>query len=207
MDIKKYEDFNNEALDVLKEIGSIGTGNAATALSSVIDKKIKMTMPEVRILEYNKAIEKLGGPELTVVAVLVELSGDMTGMMMYLQSVSAIDQLFETLFGKKLDNPEKLDEISMSALSEVANIIISSYITAIAGLADLKVNLSVPAITVNMLGGVLSVPMIEFGYKTDKLMSIGGEFICDGDHIDSNLILLPEIDSLVHLLNKLGVSS
>ena len=59
MSILKYEDIDSFGLDVLKEIGSIGTGNAATALSKVLSKKIEMTLPQVKILDFNKAIYEL----------------------------------------------------------------------------------------------------------------------------------------------------
>ena len=69
--IEKYEDMNRFAMDVLKEIGSIGTGSAATALSQVLSRKIEMTLPEVKIMGYNRAIKELGGAEPIVVGVLV----------------------------------------------------------------------------------------------------------------------------------------
>ena len=62
MSILKYEDINNFELDILKELGSIGTGNAATALSGVLSKKVKMSLPEVKIMDFNKAIYEFGGP-------------------------------------------------------------------------------------------------------------------------------------------------
>ena len=94
----------------------------------------------------------------------------------------------------------------MSALIEIGNIIISSYINAISTLTGITINLSVPSASVNMLGAILSVPMIEYGYETDKLMTIGGSFICEGEEVYSNLILLPDVHSLNFLMEKLGVA-
>ena len=99
-----------------------------------------------------------------------------------------------------------LDEIEKSALMEVGNIIISSYVSAISSLTGITINLSVPEVSVNMLGGIMNVPMAEYGYETDTLMTIGGAFSCDGQELYSNLILLPEIESLDFLMTKLGVS-
>lgn len=55
MDIKNYSDLSSLEIDALREIGSIGTGNAATALSQMIGKPVRITLPEVRIMEYNEA--------------------------------------------------------------------------------------------------------------------------------------------------------
>ena len=47
MAIQKYEEMGDLAIDMLKEIGSIGGGNAATALSSMLNAKVNMALPEV----------------------------------------------------------------------------------------------------------------------------------------------------------------
>ena len=206
MAISRYEDINSFGIDVLKEIGSIGTGNAATALSKVLSRKIKMTLPEVKILDFNKAIYELGGPETIVVGILVNLHGEINGMMLYLQKLDFINVVLESLLGKKINDFMDLDEIEKSALIEVGNIIISSYVSAISSLTGITINLSVPEVSVNMLGGIMNVPMAEYGYETDKLMTIGGAFSCDGQELYSNLILMPEIESLDFLMKKLGVS-
>jgi chemotaxis protein CheC len=206
MAISKYEDINSFGLDVLKEIGSIGTGNAATALSKVLSKKVKMTLPEVKIVGFNKAIYELGGPETIVAGVLVHLSGEIKGMMLYMQELNSINTVLECLLGKKIDNFMELNEIETSALIEVGNIIISSYVSAISSLTGITISLSVPEVSVNMLGGIMNVPIAEYGYQTDKLLMIGGNFSCEGQDLYSNLILMPEIESLNFLMEKLGVS-
>ena len=62
MDIKNYDELGSMEIDTLREIGSIGTGNAASALSTMLDREIRITLPEVRIMGYNEAIEWIGGP-------------------------------------------------------------------------------------------------------------------------------------------------
>ena len=206
MSILKYEDINNFELDILKELGSIGTGNAATALSGVLSKTVKMSLPEVKIMDFNKAIYEFGGPETVVAGVLVNFSGEIKGMMLYIQELNSTNTVLECLLGKNIDNFMDLDDIEISALIEVGNIIISSYMSAISSLTGIKINLSVPEVSVNMLGGIMNVPIAEYGYKTDKLMTIGGKFMYEEQEICSNLILMPEVESLNYLIKKLGVS-
>lgn len=205
MEIKKYEEMNIFALDMFKEIGSIGTGNAATALSNTLSAKISMSLPEVNIMDYNQVINFLGGPEKIISAVMLHLSGEFSGIMLYLLDLEFINFVFEKLNLKKVSCFEEIDEIRASAVSEVSNIIISSYVNAIAYLSGISINLSVPAMTVNMLGGIMSVPMIEYGYVTDKIMMVGGKFILNNEEMSSNLILMPDIKSLNFLFKKLGV--
>lgn len=203
MEIKSYEDMDGIALDVIKEVGSIGTGSAATALSGLLNTKIRMTIPNVSILGYNEAVNMMGNPEDTVAAVLVEMSKDMHGIMLFLLKVDLINAVTETMLGKKITDFSQLGELEISAVTEVGNIMISSYVSALSRLADIDIQLSVPAISINMMGGVLSVPMIELGYETNKIMMITGKFIIGDQELDSTLLMLPHVTSLNNLMKKL----
>lgn len=205
MGIEKYEDMNALELDVIKEIGSIGTGNAATALSQVLHKKTKMTLPAAYILGYNEAIEMVGSPEEIVAAVLVKMSGEINGIMLFVLKMDFINAVLQSVMGQEITEYMDLTEIQKSALEEIGNIIISSYVNAMSGLTGVTIQLSIPSIAINMLGGILSVPMAEFGYVTDKLMMINGKFIVDKEVLDSHLLMMPDIQSLNYLMRKLGV--
>lgn len=205
MGIINYEDMNALELDVIKEIGSIGTGNAATALSQVLKKTTKMTLPAVYVLGYNEAIEMVGSPEEIVAAVLVKMSGEINGIMLFILKMDFINAVLDSVLSKDIDNYMELTELEKSALEEIGNIIISSYVSAMSGLTGVAIKLSIPSIAINMLGGILSVPMAEFGYETDKLMMINGKFIVDDKVLDSNLLMMPDIQSLNYLMQKLGV--
>lgn len=204
---KNYDEMNGIAIDVFREIGSIGTGHAATALSSTLSTKITMSLPEVNIMGYDQAISSLGGAEKVVSAVLVNMTGEVSGMMLYLMDISLIQLILEKFGLPVIDNYSQIDEMTTSAATEIANIIISSYANALSQLSGVSITLSVPSIAVNMLGGIMSVPMIEYGYSTDKIMMVGGKFIYQGTALSSNLIMLPDIKSLNFLLHKLGVDA
>ncbi|MCI8599436.1 MAG: chemotaxis protein CheC [Lachnospiraceae bacterium] len=206
MAIERYEDMNSTALDVFREIGSIGIGNAATALSQVLGTQVHMKLPKVSIEGYNEAIHCLGNPEEIVAAVLVEMDGDMKGIMLYMLKMDFINAILARLVNKYIDDFNQIDELSSSALEETGNIIISSYINAITKLANIEIHLSVPSVAVNMLGGILSVPIAMFGCTSDKLMMIQGEFLIGDTQLQGDLLLLPDIESLNFLLEKLGVA-
>ncbi len=205
MGIENYEDMNALELDVIKEIGSIGTGNAATALSQVLKRPTKMSLPAVYVLGYNEAIEMVGAPEEIVAAVLVKMSGEINGIMLFILKIDFINAVLDSVLSRDIENYMDLTELEKSALEEIGNIIISSYVSAMSGLTGVAIKLSIPSIAINMLGGILSVPMVEFGYETDKLMMINGKFIVDGKVLDSNLLMMPDIQSLNYLMQKLGV--
>lgn len=207
MKINKFEEMGAIELDVMKEIGSIGTGNAATALSQVLSTTIKMSIPSVMILDYDQAIRLLGEYEEIIAAILVKMGGDMDGIMQFLLKMDFIQEALGRLLHEEISDYQSLNEMDVSALQEIGNIMISSYINAISKMTGMDIDLSVPAITVDMLGGIMSVPITEFGYKTDKLMIITGKFILGEREIPNYLLLMPDISSLNRLMQRLGVDT
>ena len=205
MAIQKYDELNSMHIDVLREIGSIGSGNASTSLASVTQQKITMTVPQVQILDINKILRILGGPEKIISAVLVKFSGDIEGIMLYLQSLEFINVVLKSTLSKTVESYDQLTELEYSALIEIGNIMISSYINAITSLINVQVDLTVPANAINMLGAIMNVPMTEYGYNSDKMMIINGSIICDGQKIESDLLMIPDIPSLQTIMEKLGV--
>lgn len=207
MEIKNYDDLGSMEMDTLREVGSIGTGNAATALSGLLNRRVRITMPEVRIMEYNEAIDWIGGPENVTAGVLVRISGDIGGIMLSVLPLEFVNMVLECMLDNKVEEFEHLDELQRSALVEVGNIMISTFINALSGLSGVTMELAVPSLTVDMQGAILAVPMAEYGGQTDYLMTIGGNFTCDDYELPCRLLLSPEIRGLNYLLRKLGVTN
>lgn len=191
--------------DVLRELGNIGSGNAATALSSMMGHAIEITVPTVKVLDYSEAIEFLGGPEHIVVGMLVRMEGDIEGMILFVLEKEFAAIVLKSFFGKDLDDITKMDEVDISALNEIGNIMSGSYVNALSSISGMTINISVPSLTVDMLGAIMSVPAIEFAAVSDKVLFIDETFIIGEDTIQSNMILIPEMDSLAVLLQRLGV--
>ena len=205
MVIKNYSDLNSLELDTLREIGSIGTGNAATALSQLLSREVRITLPEVHIMGYNEAIDWIGGAEAVTAGVLVQLGGEINGIMLSVQKLDFVNLVLGSIMSRQVERYEDLEEMDYSMLMEVGNIMISTFINALSGLAGISISLTVPAFTVDMQGAILTVPMAAFGGQSDYIMTIGGNFICDGKQVPCRLLLSPDIRSLNFLLGKLGV--
>ena len=206
MAIKKYEEMNALELDILKEIGSIGGGNAATALSSMMSAKVSMALPRVEVLGFNEAIEKVGDPESVVAAIFVEMSGEIHGIMLFIVPQNFSDDILFRMLGKTRVELLELEEIDVSVLTEIGNIVISSYVTALSALTNVEIDLAVPQFTANMLGGILSVPIAIMGQYSDRIMMVTGDFNIDEKALHSSMLLLPDVESLNILMKKLGVS-
>ncbi|QSX07339.1 chemotaxis protein CheC [Sedimentibacter sp. zth1] len=203
--IKNFEQLNEMHIDILKEIGNIGAGNAATSLSQMLMKKVDMEVPEVKLLKFNEAVDLMGGPENIVLGILIRMSIDLNGMVMFLLKRDFVCMVVNSLLGTNIDKFEEIGEMEISALSEIGNIMIASYINSIAGLTGLTIDISVPALTIDMAGAILSVPAIEFANVSDKVVFIQEKFYADEDTVDSHIIMIPDVDSLNKLLQGLGI--
>lgn len=200
-----YNELNENQKDVLREIGNIGGGNAATALASILSGKVDMSVPQLNIVGVDSISELLGGPEMEIVGILVSMDGDMKGMMLFLLDKRFTHLLINSLLEKSIESFENINEMDLSALKEIGNILAGSYINAISTMTGLQIKLCPPDIAVDMVGAILSYPAALFGAMSDKVLYINENFLCDGNNIKSHFIIMPEYESLKKLLECLGV--
>lgn len=200
-------DLNNLQIDVLREIGNIGSGNAATALAKMLNKKIDMEVPKVKILEFKDVNEVLGDADTIVVGILLRVTGDLAGIIMFILDKRAAKVLVNILMGKPIDEDGDFSEIEISALKEIGNILAGSYLSALSTLTNLRIMPSVPDIAMDMAGAILSVPAIEFGKIGDTVLYIETEFSEGSTRVVGDFFLVPDIESYDILLRALGVMS
>ena len=203
--LKNYDELSPVAIDCLREIGNIGSGSAASSLSQMLGKPIEMRVPDVCVLEYQQIIDTMGGPEKVITGILVRLQGDIKGMMMFLLEDSFAQVVLSTFMSQDKIELTKLDDMQLSVITEMGNIMAGSYLRALATLTGLTIDMEIPSMTVDMLGAIMSVPITEFAQVGDKVLFINDGFSVDGVDIKSNIILIPEMESLETLMKKLGV--
>ena len=197
------EQMSNEYFDVLKELGNIGAGNATTALAQMMQCKVDMSVPQVKLLEFKELGEMMGGEELIKAGINLGIEGDITGSIMFLLEKQAARHLVAKLMGMEVKG-EEFSEMELSALKEVGNIITGAYLNSLSTLTNLTIYPSVPDLTVDMAGAILSVPAIEFGAIGDKILLIQTQFF-DEIVLDGYFILIPDLDSYGKILSALGI--
>ena len=189
------EQVNDMYLDVLREIGNIGAGNATSAIANMLGMKIDMNVPSIRLME----VSQLG------MAVGAEDETDIEGSMMFLLDIPSARYLVNKLMMTNEPDDQPFGEMELSALKEIGNIIAGSYLSALSSLTNLVITPSVPYIAVDMAASILSVPAIEFGQYGDNALLIQTE-ICADVAINGYFILMPEQDSYEKILTSLGIS-
>lgn len=201
-----FGELNNIQLDVLREIGNIGAGNAVTALAKMLNKRVDMAVPKVKIMGFKDVSNILGGEEIQVVGILLNVSGDLTGNMMFTLDINAARTLVNILLGGNTSTSCEFDEMELSALKEIGNILTASYLSALSGLTNLKILPSVPELAIDMAGAILSVPAIEFGKVGDSVLYIETEFSEGITKVFGDFLLIPDVESYEILLKALGVT-
>jgi chemotaxis protein CheC len=197
------EKVTENYFDVLREIGNIGAGNAMTALSQMLQCKVDMQVPQVKLLEFKDVGALMGGEEQIMVGIYLAVEGDITGSIMFLVKQDSAKHLVnKIMMGMGGSEGPGLNEMELSAMKEVSNIITGAYLNSLSALTNLKIYPSPPELAVDMAGAILSVPAIEFGAIGDKILLIQSQFYT---MIDGYFILIPDLESYAKILRSLGM--
>ncbi|MCA1053534.1 chemotaxis protein CheC [Rossellomorea aquimaris] len=202
---------NSLHLDVLKEIGNIGAGHAATALSTLLDKQIDMKVPNVKIVSFDEMMDLAGGPDNVVVSVFLRIEGDAPGSMFFMLGIEQASYFIRSMvqdecFSFHSSTPS---DIGMSAMQELGNILSGSYLSSLSDFTGLNLLPSVPSLSVDMAGAIIGFGLIEISQVSDYAIVIDTalrevESVDSGD-VNGHFFLLPDPDSLEIIFRSLGV--
>ena len=197
--------INEEHFDLLREIGNIGAGNAITAISSLLNKKVDMVVPVVKMVEFKDIADSIGGAENLIISVLVKTTGDINGLMLFCIEQETAHVFVNTLLGKAHSSYLDFSEMEMSVLQEIGNMVAGSYLGSLATLTGKKITPSVPYLAIDMAGAILSVPAVEFGKVADHVLFIESIFQTTDEYASGYFLLVQEMESYDVILKSLGV--
>ena len=197
-----YSSLSMIQLDALKEVSNIGAGNAATALSMLLNKKIDMSVPSVNVVKLEDVVEATG--EVEVSGTVVRVLGDIAGNILLVFEEDTVKKII----GKLIGSEEGVDsEIGQSVLCEIANIISASYMNSIAQLTNLAIAPSVPAVAYDMLGAILTTTFIESNQYDEYILDIETIFLDETEeNIGGHFYYIPMPGSLEKILKSIGIS-
>ncbi|MEA5058861.1 MAG: CheY-P-specific phosphatase CheC [Clostridia bacterium] len=195
-------------MDVLKEIGNIGTGNAATALATMLDTKVDIGLPQCEMVPFSEITRGFSSPDELVVGVLVQLSGDMDGFIMMILTLDAAFELLSLITGQDVMCLNENYAAACSALKpieEIGNILIGAYLSAISGMTGMAIIPSVPALSVDMVMAMMNVPAVVYGEVGESVLHMETQFHNDLSSITGRYFLVPTMDSYDRLMKALGL--
>jgi chemotaxis protein CheC len=198
-------------LDILKEIGNIGAGHAATALSTLLDKKIDMKVPSVQVVTFDEMMDMAGGPDNVVVSVFLRIEGDAPGSMFFLLPLEQASTYIRTMIQDRsfsFSEPP-YSELGLSAMQELGNILSGSYLSSLSDFTSLKLLPSVPALSVDMAGAIIGFGLLEISQVSDYAIVIDTalkeEEIDESESVKGHFFLLPDPASFEIIFQSLGV--
>lgn len=203
-----FHELNNLQLDTLKEVSNIGMGHAATALSQMIGQPVGLRVPQVTVTEISRVPDYLGGAEKLMVGITLQILGDARGSIMLLFPQESAHRLLCSLLGRR-EKRLVMNELNVSALKEVGNILASAYLSALGNLLNITLIPSVPLLAYDMAGAVVDYVLIELSQSGDFALMV--ETVFSGDQkLDSDIrghfFLLPDPATLNIFLNAVGAS-
>lgn len=197
----KLNDYSPIQLDIIKELTSIGGGNAATSISQLINRPIDMLVPTIEILNYNEVYEKIMSEEKIVNAVVMRMLAGGEGTFLFVIDKETTDDLTKMMMP---NTNEITDDLRDSCIKELVNIVVASFLNAVSKMIETHFIVSIPLLTKDMFGAILSSVYIESEQYDDNILIIKNEFIYDGDKIEASLYFIPKPGVLTKLFNKLG---
>ncbi|MFD4928302.1 chemotaxis protein CheC [Peribacillus butanolivorans] len=206
------EKINPLQLDILKEIGNIGAGHAATALSAILNRKIDMNVPNVRVVTFDEMMEMAGGAEQVVASIFLRIVGDASGSMFFILSLPVAEYFIQQMTGDEtfsIDSTPYTD-LALSCLQELGNILSGSYLTSLSDFTQLNLYPSVPSLSIDMVGATISYGLLELSQVSDTAIVIDTVLEKDqllAESIDGHFFLLPDPESFDIIFSSLGVTT
>ncbi|MFT4413585.1 chemotaxis protein CheC [Fredinandcohnia humi] len=208
-----FNNINSTHLDILKEIGNIGAGHSATALSKLLNRKIDMQVPNVKIVSFDEMMELAGGPDNIVASVFLRIEGDVPGNMFFILQLPQATKLIQDLIRDEEFSFEggTLSELGLSAFQELGNILSGSYLSSLSDFTQLHLYPSVPALSIDMVGAIIGYGLIELSQISDYAIVIDtaineGE-LGETNSINGHFFLLPDPNSFEKIFSALGVQT
>ncbi|PAV30022.1 CheY-P-specific phosphatase CheC [Virgibacillus profundi] len=198
--------------DALREIGNIGAGNAATSMSKLINKKVDMQVPSVNIVSYDEMMDLIGGAEEIVATVFFRIHGDAPGTVYFILTIEEAEYLIS-----QMTNDPKFDlladgfenELAISVLQEAGNILTGSYLSALSDFTNINMQPSIPHLSIDMAGAILTAGLLELSQVSDYAIIIDTKINHSSSikGIHGNFLFLPDPDSFPKIFNALGINS
>jgi chemotaxis protein CheC len=191
-------------ISALKEVGNIGAGNAAIALSQMVEKKVDLSVPKATLVPLTGVPDLVGGPETTVAGVYLNITGDCSGSILLLLERESAKSLASLMVPADMTAPD-IDVVKSSALQETGSILSGAYLSALGQLTGLFFKPSVPGFAMDMAGAIMDYVLVDLGATEEQVLVVETDFQVSGVKILGHLILFPDLGTLATILARLGV--
>jgi len=201
------EKLSLNQLDLLKEIGTIGAANAATALADLIAAKVEINVPQVSLVPLEHIYQLLGEMDRLFFVLDMEIKGDIKGRIFLLFSPEDARFLASSLLGKPVEEIDFNDDLFQSSLKESANILGGSYVSVLAEIIHQNILTSVPSLAMDMVGAILDFIFIQIAQQSEEAIFIKTDMKVKGLNTEGLFLFFPSTESLMKIFEILGMSN
>jgi chemotaxis protein CheC len=191
--------YTDQQLDALRELANIGSGTAGTALASLLGRQIDLSVPSALALELAEAVEAAGDPAAIVWGVVVPVSGHVDATALLVVPDADAEHLCVLL------GVDAQTETGRSALGEIGNIMVSSYVGALAAMTGFELDLRPPESTRDMLGAVVASVLAAHSDNHELALVLDSELAVGGEACTLSFMLLPTPAGVAELLQRIGL--
>jgi len=207
-----YLELSQVQQDALKEIGNIGSGNAITALSRIINKRIDVDLTDVGIISFKDLHKHFGGKSEVVCGIFSHIKQPSQSTILQVFELTPLMTLVANLAGKdskidpkKVKSKKDLDDFALSTVVEVGNILAGHYASSIADLMQMQLNIEVPEFTMSKAGELGDFLALEAGDLADYVILIKTAMKVVDLKMNGFFFFIPDIQSLENLFKSLGI--
>ncbi|MGM5482519.1 MAG: chemotaxis protein CheC [Nanobdellota archaeon] len=200
---KQKTRLNSFQKDALSEISNITTGNATIALSKLINKNVKISIPRAVLMNKGELSKSMGGSKKMVMSIYSRITGDITGQVLFFFKRTAAMQLVDLLVGREQKSTKVLDSYSESAFGEMANIFTGSYLNALSKMLDIRILPGIPVIATDYVGPIIDYLWGRIENPGKKMFCFTTNIAVDGHNIDGDFVFMLDMDSYDLVLEKL----
>ena len=206
MGFNNLNELNAMHLDVLREIGNIGSGNAATSLSSMLNTSVEIEVPNISLINYDNVSQYLGGRDNEVIGLALGLEADIEGVMLHVVQPKFAARIVNAFYPKDIVTLQDINDMDLSAVKETSNITTAAYVNSLATMTNTFINITPPIEYLDTVENVLKRASDRFDAIGHQVIYIDENLFIGDTQIKSSMILILQIDSLKKLFDKLGIS-
>ncbi|MDD7178572.1 MAG: chemotaxis protein CheC [Lachnospiraceae bacterium] len=192
-------------LDVLREIGNIGSGNAATSLSSMLNTTVEIEVPTISLINYENVSQYLGGKDREVIGLALGLEADIEGVMLHVVQPKFAARIVNAFYPKEIQGLNDINDMDLSAVKETSNITTAAYVNSLAAMTNTFINITPPIEYLDTVENVLKHASDRFDAIGNQVIYIDENLFLGDTQVNSSMILILQMDSLKTLFDKLGI--
>lgn len=200
-----------EQLDILREFGNLGSGHAITALSKLINEKVDVSLTAVNLVPFWKIPDLFDNPNTDAFGIYSDIINktDLSIIQIFTKEsmINLTNYLSESdkINVSDIKSIKDLDELSISIIREIGNILSGNYASALANLLSISLVPNVPIVALDNLNAMLDTLIAKYSKFSDYTIIVKTRLSVKEIKLNGIICLIPSMDILKELFKILNI--